>query len=148
MTKASIISYITARWGDITSPKRLPIKDREVSNALLDELYPTIVSETDLTTNTITTKNSVNTDLHYDIAIIKQGRNVSIKGNITNASGVIISDGADEQFFEITLAEYLPASLSFDFQDENFIISSGKVYAKNIGAMEIKHINITYFTQN
>ena len=143
-TKTNLISAINAQLTALITQAKV----RLAMSLLTDELYPTIVSETDLTTNTITTKNSVNTDLHYDIAIIKQGRNVSIKGYVTNASSVIVSYGADDEFLEITLAEYLPASLSFDFQDENFIISSGKVYAKNIGAMEIKPINITYFTSN
>lgn len=143
-TKTNLISAINTQLTAIITQAKV----RLAMSLLTDELYPTIVSETDLTSNTITTKNSVNTDLHYDIAIIKQGRNVSIKGNVTNASGSIVSNGTNEEFFEITLAEYLPASLSFDFQDENFIISSGKVYAKNIGAMQIKPINITYFTAN
>ena len=143
-TKTNLISAINTQLTAIITQAKV----RLAMSLLTDELYPTIVSETDLTTNTITTKNSINTDLHYDIAIIKQGRNVSIKGNVTNASGSIVSNGTNEEFFEITLAEYLPASLSFDFQDENFIISSGNVYAKNIGAMQIKPINITYFTAN
>ena len=143
-TKTNLITAINGFLSAIVTT----LKHRNSMLEVVNELYPTIVSETDLTTNTITTKNSINTDLHYDVAIIKQGRNVSIKGNVTNASGSIVSNGTNEEFFEITLAEYLPASLSFDFQDENFIISSGNVYAKNIGAMQIKPINITYFTAN
>lgn len=38
-TKAQILALITVNWGDITSPRRTPEKDREVAQIIVDSLF-------------------------------------------------------------------------------------------------------------
>lgn len=103
MTKSSIISYITARWGDITSPKRLPIKDREVSNALLDELYPLVIEERySIIANELLITGFLNDDIFYEITFSKSGNKVFVNGFVNNISEFIF-EGA---FLEIIENEY------------------------------------------
>jgi len=113
MIKTNIISYITARWGDITTPKRLPIKDREVSNTLVNEIYPDIITEayTNLaTTNTNTTE--IGTTHYYTTYWIKQGRKVSVFGTITNKTG---SSTTNEDWITIDVGEFTPQTDINDF---------------------------------
>ena len=49
--KSVFTALIATNWGDITSPKRVPLKDRQVATAILDELYPTKLTD-DSTTET------------------------------------------------------------------------------------------------
>lgn len=103
MTKSSIISYITARWGDITIPKRLPIKDREVSNALLDELYSLVIEERyNIIANELLITGFLNDDIFYEITFSKSGNKVFVNGFVNNISEFIF-EGA---FLEIIENEY------------------------------------------
>ena len=149
MTKSNIISYITARWGDITSPKRLPIKDREVSNILLDTMYPTPISDTQLTTNVVT---RIDAKFIYNLQFSKVGRNIHICGSITNISGSIL--GSLEDILEVTNAEFEPYT-SYNFIGSN---SNGNVslsfssdaltLVSSMGAGETIIINQTYQSLN
>lgn len=87
-TKSGIIAYITARWGDITSPKRVPLLDREVSNAIVEELYPDSFTDSNIT-ETYTTKSG--TDIIYSIRIIKSGNIAHIKGTLRNTTSGVLS---------------------------------------------------------
>jgi len=103
MTKSSIISYITARWGDITNPKRLPIKDIEVSNALLDELYSLVIKERyNIIANELLITGFLNDDIFYEITFSKSGNKVFVNGFVNNISEFIF-EGA---FLEIIGNEY------------------------------------------
>ena len=103
MIKTNILSYISARWGDITSPKRVPLLDREVSNVLVNEIYPTPISDTQSTTNVVT---KISTNFTYNLQFTKTGRNIHICGSITNISGSIL-DYVDD-ILEVTNTEFKP----------------------------------------
>lgn len=150
MIKTNIISYISARWGDITSPKRLPILDREVSTVLLDELYPTVISDNETTTNVFTAANAI--DITYNLKIVKQGRCVTIKGRFKNATAQIISNVV---FATITNSEYLPSETTIYFGfgtlgPVSFVLNTNGVLSI-VSAMPSSSeidINFTYFTLN
>lgn len=149
MTKSNIISYITARWGDITSPKRLPIKDREVSNILLDTMYPTPISDTQLTTNVVT---KIGTNFTYNLQFSKVGRNIHIYGNIKNVSGSIL--GNLEDILEVTNAEFEPYTtytLIGSNTNGNVLLSFNSdalTLVTSIGVGETIIINQTYQSLN
>jgi len=82
---------------------------REVEVSLLDNLYPIEVNETHATTNVITERNLVNTNLQYDVKIYKQGRTVFINGFIKNNSAFAVND----YFLTIVGTEYLPALVTY-----------------------------------
>jgi len=86
-TKSAIVAYILARWGDITSPKRVPLLDREVSNAIVNEIYPTQVTDSQAT-ETYTTK--AGTNINYSITVIKSGNIAHIKGTVTNNTSSLL----------------------------------------------------------
>ena len=65
-------------------------KHRNSMLAVVNELYPTKVSDSN-TTETYTTKNGPN--ITYNIQIVKQGRSVRINGNYTNTSGFALPVG-------------------------------------------------------
>lgn len=100
----SLINTKLASASNITASEH-----REVEVALLDNLYPTVINETHATTNTITTKNTVNTNLQYNVNIYKQGRTVFINGFIKNNSGSAVNDF----FLKIVGSEYLPAPIDY-----------------------------------
>ena len=149
MTKSNIISYITARWGDITSPKRLPIKDREVSNILLDTMYPTPVSDTQLTTNVVT---KIGTKFTYNLQFSKVGRNIHICGNITNVSGSILN--SVEEILEVTNSEFEPyTTYNFIGSNSNGNVglsfnSDALILGSSMGIGETITINQTYQSLN
>lgn len=86
----------------------------EVRNVFTDELnnaYGDVVLETFnnlVNTTPNTTPNGVNH--HYSLAMVKQGRKVTMSGNFTNKTGGIISNVA---IFSVDVGEY--------FQDSNVI---------------------------
>lgn len=75
-------------------------KVRSALSTLLDNLYPTVVIDTQATT-TIFTK--TDTDFNYDIKTAKVGRLVNICGSFENVSGVTKSD---QSIMSITNTEY------------------------------------------
>lgn len=87
-TKSGIIAYITARWGDITSPTRVPLLDREVSNKIVDEIYPNSVSDSNIT-ETYTTSSTL---MNYNITIHKSGNVAHISGSVQNPNHFLMSN--------------------------------------------------------
>jgi hypothetical protein len=85
-TKSGLIgavnSFITAL---ITQSKH-----RDSMLEVINELYPTKVSDSN-STETYTTKNG--TVITYSIQIVKQGRSVRINGSYTNTSALVIPIG-------------------------------------------------------
>jgi hypothetical protein len=101
-TKSAIVAYILARWGDITSPKRVPLLDREVSNAIVDELYPNSVTDNH-TAETYTTKGGTN--LGYSIRITKSGNIANIRGTVSNLQPVAFGS---QSVFSFKNTEFRP----------------------------------------
>jgi len=150
MIKTNILSYISARWGDITSPKRVPLLDREVSNVLVNEIYPTPISDTQATTNVVT---KISTNFTYNLQFTKTGRNIHVCGSITNISGSILG-GSVEEILEVTNPEFEPytnyaligsnsnGNVALSFNSDALILVS------SIGVGETIIINQTYQSLN
>jgi len=155
-TKSTIQTLINTNLAD--SSDILASEHRAVENALLNELYPDIVNESDSGVDfNITDKNTINTDLGYNIYIIKQGRLVTIKGEIINNSEIIISDEADNYFFEIIGSDYIPHVDSSEYWQPSIDISgvavpikivNNKLYLATASSSPILNFSLTYFTQN
>ncbi len=133
MSKADIISYITARWGDITSPKRVPLLDREVSNVLVNEMFPTEVAQ-NITTGSITCA------LKWKYT----GNEARVIGRIKNNSGAIIGNGL---LFALVNSTFEPKDLIeiFDTNNVKITIASGGISLIGVlGVGEEIYINESY----
>ena len=156
-TKATLQALISTNLADgslITASEH-----RAVEDALLNELYPSFVNETHLTTNTVTSRNTSITTNEYNISICKQGRLVTINGKVLNNSA---DSRLTQWFFEITNSEYFPATNQFNqrvltfSQTEDLLISSfgyidfssKRFFIHNIGENTEMYFQITYFTQS
>jgi hypothetical protein len=155
MTKASLISYVVARWGDITAPKRTPIKDREVVNSVIDEIYPSIVSEAyTLLGSTVTNTVPIGTTHYYQTYWKKQGGVVHVEGTITNKTGGSVSN---EDWITISNADYLAKATVkrfFGFTNGSLRIIEMQIIGNKIKVISPVFINETvvfetsYLTQN
>jgi len=125
---------------------------------IINNFYGTTVNDTHLS-NTITTENASNPLLQYNIFICKQGRKVTIKGNLVNNSALIIGGDAS-YFFEITNSEYAP-SLAIEgiggapticaTQSGSSVktyLYNSKLCVESLGAYGIIYFNFEYLTEN
>lgn len=145
-TKSNLLSSINTQLTAIITQA----KHRNSMNALVDELYPSVISDTQATTNVFTASNA--TDRTYNLKIVKQGRCVTIKGRMKNVLTSIISDVT---FANITNAEFLPSEstayygisdntiVNFSLTNSGFLTVTSPMSAGS----EID-INFTYFTLN
>lgn len=101
--KSTLISTVN---GFITSIVTVA-KVRSALLEMINNFYPTVITETFLSTNVITEKNTINTDLGYGVFIHKQGRTVFINGYVRNNSASIVNDF----FFKIVGSEYIPVEM-------------------------------------
>ena len=129
----------------------------DVEDALLLNSYGNVINETELV-NTITTENASNPLLQYNVFFCKQGRKVTIKGNLVNNSPLIIS-GEASHFFQIVDSEYLPSAaiqaigaptLCATISGEPVKIGfyNDKLILDSLGAYGIVYLNIEYLTEN
>lgn len=105
--KSVLTALITGNWGDITSPKRVPSKDREVGNAIVASIFPDPLTDTRLTTNVLTAVAADSSGyFDYSLAFWRQGAFIFFKGTIKNAD----SGGTqyNEDIATITNTDYLP----------------------------------------
>lgn len=109
-TKTSITSTIN---GFITAIVTVT-KVRSAFDTLLNNVYPTPLVDTHLTTNVIT---SVNANFEYQLTFTKVGRLVHVVGFLTNVSGSILDI---EDIATISNTEYRPfASFSITGHNAN-----------------------------
>ena len=130
----------------------------DVEDALLLNSYGTTINET-TTINNITLKNSSNPLIQYNVFFCKQGRKVTIKGFLINASTSIIS-GESSYFFEIVNSDYfqsndIDALGGFPTICAKVSGDPAKVYIKNnkicvdfLEGFGVVNLNIEYLTQN
>ena len=130
----------------------------DVEDALLLNSYGNIINETQLV-NTITTENASNPLLQYNVFFCKQGRKVTIKGNLVNSSALIIGDEASH-FFQIVDSEYLPSAAiqaiggvptlcaTISGEPVKMHFHNDKLIVDSLGAYGIVYLNIEYLTQN
>lgn len=85
---ATKTNLITALNGFITAVVSIT-KHRNANNAIVDEIYPTAVTDTQIT-ETYTTKSG--TSLTYSITIIKSGNIAHLKINVRNSTASALGD--------------------------------------------------------
>ena len=98
-TKTNLISAINTQLTAIITQAKV----RLASLQLVNEIYPTPISDTQSTTNVVT---KIGTYFTYNLQFTKTGRNIHIYGRITNISGSILSDV--EEILEVTNSEFEP----------------------------------------
>lgn len=89
MKKSQFNTLLTENWGDITSPKRTPAKDRAVAEALRDEIYSLEVVDTDATTNQVT--KAVADVFTYEVTLKKTGNGVYMRVYLRNKTSSAVS---------------------------------------------------------
>ena len=97
-TIENLINSNLASGSNITASEH-----RAVLNIILNELYPTPISDTQATTNVVT---KIGTNFTYNLQFTKTGRNIHICGSITNISGSILN--SLEDILKITNSEFEP----------------------------------------
>ena len=97
-TIENLINSNLASGSNITASEH-----RAVLNIILNELYPTPISDTQATTNVVT---KIGTNFKYQLQFTKTGRNIHVCGSITNISGSIL-DYVDD-ILEVTNTEFKP----------------------------------------
>ena len=143
--KSNIISTIN---GFITAIVTVT-KVRSSFDTIVDNIYPTPISDTQSTTNVVT---KISTNFAYNLQFTKTGRNIHVYGSITNISGSILS--SVEEILEVTNSEFEPYTV-YTFICSN---SSGNVMlsfnsdaltlVSSIGVGETIIINQTYQSLN
>ena len=130
----------------------------DVEDALLLNSYGNVTQETRLV-NTITTENASNPLLQYNVFFCKQGRKVTIKGNLINNSAFIIGNEVSH-FFQIVDSEYLPSAdiqaiggvptLCATVSGEPVMMCfyNDKLIVDSLGAYGVVYLNIEYLTEN
>ena len=98
-TQTNLISAINTQLTAIITQAKV----RLASLQLVNEIYPTPISDTQLTTNVVT---KISTKFHYNLQFTKTGRNIHVCGSITNISGSILS--SVEEILEVTNSEFEP----------------------------------------
>jgi len=107
-------NLITALNGFITAIIT-PTKHRNANNAIVDEIYPTQVTDSQAT-ETYTTK--AGTNINYSITVIKSGNIAHIKGTVTNNTSSLLGS---QNVFTWKNNEFRPKS---GVNDVNFIASN------------------------
>lgn len=144
-TKTNLISAINTQLTAIITQAKV----RLASLQLVNEIYPTPISDTQLTTNVVT---KIGTEFTYNLQFTKTGRNIHICGHITNISGSILS--SVEDILEVTNSEFEPytnytligsnsnGNVQLSFNSEALTLVS------SFGAGETIIINQTYQSLN
>ena len=145
-TKTSLLSAINAQLTAIITQAKVRLASLEI----VSELYPSVINDTQTTTNVLTASNA--TDRTYNLRIVKQGRCVTIKGRLKNATDEIVSN---VDFATITTSEYLPSETTTyygfgELGQVRFTLNAVGVLsvASAMGASSEIDINFTYFTLN
>ena len=145
--KTTITNLINSNLAD--SSTILASEHRAVEIALLDAIYPTPISDTQLTTNVVT---KIGTKFTYNLQFSKVGRNIHICGSIKNVSGSVLN--SVEDILEVTNAEFEPyTSYSFIGSNTNGNVnlsfsSDALTLASSMGVGETIIINQTYQALN
>ena len=98
-TKTNLITAINTQLTAIITQAKV----RLASLQLVNEIYPTPISDTQATTNVVT---KISTNFTYNLQFTKTGRNIHIYGIITNVSGLILN--SVEEILKVTTSEFEP----------------------------------------
>ena len=145
--KTTITNLINSNLAD--SSTILASEHRAVEIALLDAIYPTPISDTQLTTNVVT---KIGTKFTYNLQFSKVGRNIHIYGSVTNVSGSVLNNVED--ILEVTNAEFEPYT-TYGFIGSNIngnvnlsFSSDALTLVSSMGVGETIIINQTYQALN
>ena len=144
-TKTNLISAINTQLTAIITQAKV----RLASLQLVNEIYPTPISDTQLTTNVVT---KISTNFTYNLQFTKTGRNIHICGSITNISGSILN--SLEEILEVTNSEFEPyTNYTLIGSNENGNVglsfnSDALTLVSSIGVGETIIINQTYQSLN
>ena len=144
-TKTNLISAINAQLTAIITQAKV----RLASLQLVNEIYPTPISDTQLTTNVVT---KIGTKFIYNLQFSKVGRNIHIYGIITNVSGSILL--SLEEILEVTNSEFEPYTnytligSNSNVNVELSLNSDALTLVTSIGVGETIIINQTYQALN
>ena len=108
-TKSGLTSAISTALSIVITKAKVLLS----LNNLVDAVYPNIITEayTNLVTTTTNTT-PIGTTHYYTTYWVKQGRRVSVFGNITNKTGASTSN---EDYITINVGEFTPQLVSNDF---------------------------------
>ena len=108
-TKSGLTSAISTALSIVITKAKVLLS----LNNLVDAVYPNIITEayTNLVTTTTNTT-PIGTTHYYTTYWVKQGRRVSVFGNITNKTGASTSN---EDYLTINVGEFTPQLVSNDF---------------------------------
>ena len=144
-TKTNLISAINTQLTAIITQAKV----RLASLQLVNEIYPTPISDTQLTTNVVT---KIGTKFNYNLQFTKTGRNIHVYGFIKNVSGSILS--SVEDILEVTNSEFEPYT-TYDFIGSNSngnvelsFNSEALILVSSMGVGETIIINQTYQSLN
>ena len=144
-TKTNLISAINTQLTAIITQAKV----RLASLQLVNEIYPTPISDTQATTNVVT---KISTNFAYNLQFTKTGRNIHVYGSITNISGSILN--IVEEILEVTNSEFEPyTTYSFICSNSNGNVelsfnSNALALVSSIGVGETIIINQTYQSLN
>ena len=108
-TKSGLTSAISTALSIVITKAKVLLS----LNNLIDAVYPNIITEayTPLVTTTTNTT-PIGTTHYYTTYWVKQGRRVSVFGNITNKTGASTSN---EDYITINVGEFTPQLVNNDF---------------------------------
>ena len=108
-TKSGLTSAISTALSIVITKAKVLLS----LNNLIDAVYPNIITEayTNLVTTTTNTT-PIGTTHYYTTYWVKQGRRVSVFGDITNKTGASTSN---EGYLTINVGEFTPQLVSNDF---------------------------------
>lgn len=125
---------------------------RATLTTLKDNAYGSVILDTQASTNVVTADNA--TDRQYSISVLKQGREVTMKGFLKNNTGFMI---AAEVFFTINAGEYTQDSNVITFYAKKqtdgsnvrcALGASTLTLIDTIGANQTIFFELTYYTQD
>lgn len=139
-TKTNLISAINGFLTAIITQTKV----RSAALETVNELYPTLITETNLTTNVFTINS---TPVAYVFKISKQGNRVNMSGFIHNTTGSILGEFI---VANITNAEYNSAGTFYDTNEDG-----SRLFVNDLNELKMQGLlgngskfffNITYTT--
>lgn len=158
--KTNLISSINTQLTALITQAKV----RLAASLITEELYPEIITDTNLASTVLIKNPSLN--LAYNVSLVKTGRMVFLKGSIKNNTAETITDlDFANFFFKIENQNYVADAASVfnnkiivsstknvSFQTDLISIGSpfynSLFFINNIAAGETVYFNAYYFTKN
>jgi len=148
MKKSDYIAIQNENWGDTTLPKRIPVNDRNVGDAISGQLWSSIVNED--TSSVLSITSQVNLNIVYKLAFRKSGNIVNVIGIISNTS--VSAVASSSEIIGIVNTEYNARSGFGTYYKQDlitFLVSGNKMYAiPNFPPLTTVRVNFNYYTND